>query len=360
MQDKILSISTRMATDEDVHLPTYDNTKLQAIEVCPTWGVVRYQMHKTYQSNNRAMALEAGSAMHEVFAAVRLYQLWKYDAPKEQACAFLEHHGRRLYGEDRFANMRAHLETGEDERTQCLNFCLEALYGSGYYDDPSDKRRTLSNLEEAAILYIERWDFHRHPIWIRDSNDPKSDVGIEVAFDLVITFTYESGRIRQYRFVGKFDGVQWRDDLLNIGENKTASRLDEAWRQAFTMSSQITGYCLAATVWTGVDTSRAVVWGLAIPLPKSYDNGGLVTEHVRRENYQYERWFSWFLHCVDIYEKFENNPTAAPRYTHSCSRYFRPCALIAFCDSDDEEQQLMLDEMIVEEWSPLHETTGGD
>lgn len=359
MQDKITSISTRMATADDAHLPTYDNTKLQAGNTCPTWGIVRYQMHKTYQSTGRAMALEAGSAMHEVFAAVRLYQLWKYDAPKEQAEEFLRHHGHRLYG-DKFENMYAHLRTDEDERTQCINFCLEALYGSGYFDDPSDRRRTMSNLEEAAILYIERWDFHRHPIWIRDSLDPTSDVGIEVAFDLVVTYTYESGRVREYRFIGKFDGVQWRDGVLNIGENKTASRLDEAWRQAFTMSSQITGYCLAATVWTGVDTSRAVVWGLAIPLPKSYDNGGLITEHVRRESYQYERWFMWFLHCVDMYEQYENNPTDAPRYTHSCNRYFRPCSLIPFCDSDDNDQKLMLEEMVVEEWSPLHETTGGD
>jgi hypothetical protein len=360
MTDKIVSISTRMATEDDAHLPTYDNTKLQAGNTCPTWGIVRYQMHKTYQSTGRAMALEAGSACHEVFAAVRLYQLWKYDAPEE-----LKTHLSYIMELGCMVQISSKtcvpiFLTDEDERTQCINFCLEALYGSGYYDDPSDRRRTMSNLEEAAILYIDRWDFHRHPIWIRDKNDPTSDVGIEVAFDLVITYTYESGRVREYRFIGKFDGIQWRDDLLNIGENKTASRLDEAWRQSFTMSSQITGYCLAATVWTGIDTSRAIVWGLAIPLPKSYDNGGLVTENVRRETYQYERWFAWFLHCVDMYERYENNPTDAPRYTHSCNRYFRPCSLIPFCDSDDADQALMLEEMVVEEWSPLHETTGGD
>jgi hypothetical protein len=178
-----------------------------------------------------------------------LYQLWKYDAPEELREAFILHHGASLYGADKFENMRAHLLTDEDERTQCINFCLEALYGSGYYDDPSDRRRTMSNLEEAAILYIDRWDFHRHPIWIRDKNDPTSDVGIEVAFDLVITYTYESGRVREYRFIGKFDGIQWRDevyltlvktkqpqDLMKPGDNPLLCLLKllvTAWRRRY-------------------------------------------------------------------------------------------------------------------------------
>ena len=357
---KLLSVTSRLATPEDAHIPAYDNTKLQAGNTCPTWGVLRYQMHKTFAHGGRAMALEAGSAMHEVFAAVRLYQLWKYDANPELRDEFLQFHGKRLFGESRFLNMRTHLTTEEDERTQCINFCLDALYSSGYYDDPSDRRRTLSNLEEAALLYIERWDWNRNPIWIRDQADPTSDVGIEIPFDMVLTFEFEGGIVRRYRFIGKFDGIHWRDGILHIGENKTSSRLDEAWRMSFTMSSQITGYNLSASLWTGEECTRAVVWGLAIPLPKSYDNGGLVTEHVRRDSHHFERWFNWFLHTVDIYERYENNPTAAPRYTHSCNRYFRPCTFIPFCDSDDEDQALMLEEMVTEEWSPLHETTGGD
>lgn len=363
---KIISIETRLATPDDAHIPAFDNTKLQAVNTCPTWGVLRYDMHKTFAHNSRAMALEAGSAMHEVFAAVRLYQLWKYDAPRELADEFLLFHGNRLFNSEenpcRFENMLDHLHTEEDERTQCMNFCLEALYTSGFYDDPGDRRRTMSNLEEAAILYIDRWDWKRHPIWIRDSMCPSSDVGIEVAFDIVCTFTHDDGGKLQLRFIGKFDGVHWRDGELCVGENKTASRLDEAWRMAFTMSSQITGYTIAASVWTGSICNRAMVWGLAIPLPKSnYDHGGLVTEYVRRADHHYHRWFDWFVHSANLYFTYKNNPHDAPKYTHSCNRYFRPCSFIPFCDSDDEDQHLMIDEMVTEEWSPLDEAKqGGD
>ena len=368
-QPKICSVSARLATPEDAHIEAYDNTKLQAVNTCPTWGVIRYQMHKTFKGSGRAMALEAGSAMHEVFAAVRLWQLWKYDLvfdDKPNTCGQLVmHHGKRLFGEQRFADMLAQVNPAEDERTQCLNFCLQALYSSGFYDDPSDRRRTMSNLEECAIMYIDRWDFRRNPIWIRDRNDHKSDVGIEIAFDVVLTFKLEDEDTgvhyeKEVRFVGKLDGLHMRDGSLVVSENKTASRLDDAWRMSFEMSSQITGYALAGSVFTQEQISKAIVYGLQVPLPKSADIGGMTTEYVSRETHHFQRWFDWFLYSVLTYERYRDNPTAAPKFTHSCNRYFRPCSMLAFCTADDDDQQLALSEMITEEWSPLHETQGGD
>lgn len=362
MSGKVLSVAVRLATEEDAHLPAYDNTKLQAGNTCPTWGVLRYQMHKAFASNSRAMALEAGSAMHEVFAAVRLYQLYRYQLqPIDPALALesLDYNGRRLFGDERFEEMFAELNRHEDERDRCMNFCLQALYSSGFYDDPSDRRRTMTNLEEAAILYIDRWDFNRNPIWVRDITDPHTDVGIEIAFDVVITYTFEGGVQRNYRFIGKFDGIHQRDDRIIVGENKTASRADEAWRLSFEMSSQVTGYMLAGSVWTEQPIERAIVWGSVLPVPKAYDNG-LVVEHVSRKDYHFARWFDWFLHTVDMYERYHNDPIAAPKYTHSCNRYFRPCSMLAFCTADDEDQKQALDEMVIDEWSPLHDGKAGD
>lgn len=376
---QITGVSVRMATEDDASLPVYDNTKLQAVNTCPTWGVLRYGMHKVFSANGRAMALEAGSAMHEVFAAVRLWQLWKYDLPTEYDYhhhelsasnlndpmpelttvraappRLVQYHGERLFGKERFGYMLEEVQKGEDERTQYLNFCLQALYSSGFYDDPHDTRRTMSNLEEAAIMYCDRWDFVRHPIWIRDISDPESDVGIEIAFDVVISYTFSDGSERSYRFAGKLDGLHVRDQDLVVGENKTGARLDEAWIQSFEMSSQVTGYCLAASVFAQRPIDRAIIWGVAIPLPKAYDSG-LTRTHVQRPSYMFERWFSWFLHSVQMYEAFENNPIDAPKYTHSCNRYFRPCAYIPFCTVDDEEQRLIITEMVDDEWSPLHD-----
>lgn len=355
---KVKSVSARLATPDDAHLFRYTNSNLVSMNTCPTLAIVKDQMQLGYPGNGRAMALEAGAAMHELFAAVRLWQLWKHDlprlAPGTDHTILIDYHGQRLFGKDRFDDMLAQAGgrnvsgdvVAEDDRTQCLNFCLQALYSSGFYDDPSDNRRTMSNLEEAAIMYIDRWDFKRHPIWIRDINDPESDVGIEIKFDVVITYEFEDGTTKSYLFSGTLDGLHLRDGEVVAGENKTASRLDEAWRQAFEMSSQLTGYDLAATVFAEVPVTKNVVWGVQIPLPKSYDYGGLIVEHVTRESFKTERWFDWFLYTVQQYERYKDNPHVAPKFTHSCNRYFRPCHMIPFCASDDEEQKLALAEMV--------------
>src|SRR4030095_15268438 len=57
-------------------LPKFDNVNITAVATCPTFGIMRYEHHKVYASNRRAMALEAGLAAHEAFASVRLGDLY--------------------------------------------------------------------------------------------------------------------------------------------------------------------------------------------------------------------------------------------------------------------------------------------
>jgi hypothetical protein len=362
---RIERVDVRLATPADAHLPAYDNTRLQANNVCPTWAVLRYQMHKVFKASSRSMALEAGSAMHEVFAAVRLWQLMHHDGLPELGM----HHGVRLFGADRFENMLHVAKQPEDERTCGLNFCLEALYTSGFYDDPEDRKRTMSNLEECAIAYFDRWPWRdRNPVWVRDRNDPTSDVGIEIPFDVVLSFHVTMNGAQQlleYRFVGKMDGIHvygTRVDRLRtvIEENKTASRMDDAWRDSFTMASQVTGYCLAATVFTEQAVRECCVRGITIPLPRNYDVGGLMNEVYSRDDFMFQHWFSWFLHTVQMYEVYANDPIAAPKYTHSCNRYFRSCSFVPFCGSPDDDKAEMIEEMVTEEWDPLAEVKAGD
>ena len=68
----IASIKCTPALEEHDGIPAYDNTRLVAINTCPVWGAVRYGLGLAMPSRSRAMALEAGSACHEVFAAARL------------------------------------------------------------------------------------------------------------------------------------------------------------------------------------------------------------------------------------------------------------------------------------------------
>lgn len=326
------------------HLPTFDNTKLNAIATCPTDGLMRYEKHKIAHEPSRSMALEAGSACHEVFAACRLLQLGK------RSGAHLTMEGERLFGKDRLVEMlKAHHGAGSDERLARLLFGLTALQTSGFFDDPSDKRRTMSNLEESCIAYIDRYDFEGSEITI-------NPIGIELPFDLLCRISTDHMHLA-FRLIGRLDGLHYvpRHKRFRIEENKTASRLDTAWSQSFRMSHQITLYMLAASLMVGTRVDHGLVHGLSIPMPKTYDYGGLLSEDVTRTDAQFMRWANWLIHIVGIWNAHKDNVLGAPQYAHSCNRYFRACQFIDFCEADQDERAEMLESFPIKEWSPLHE-----
>jgi hypothetical protein len=233
----------------------------------------------------------------------------------------------------------------------CKRGAIAVLDSGEFYDEPRDKRRTLSNLEECCYAYINRWRWN-DLVWMRDPGDPTADIGIEIPFDIVVSITGDV--YMQFRLTGKIDGIHWNAKRnLVVHDNKTASRLGEAWSMSQSMSHQYTGYCVAASVFTQHVVNDCDVLGLAIPLPKSYDFGGFVREPVYRNTYHYRRWIEWMVHTVQLTRQYADDAMNAPKYTHSCNRYFRPCSFIPFCYADDEEQRSILEEMEIAEWSPL-------
>jgi hypothetical protein len=356
-------IEMSIATKEEIDtLDKMDYTKLSAINMCPTWGILRYGMHKAMPGGGRSMALEAGTALHDCFAVIRLMQLSLYQGME----AHVLYHGQRLFGKDRWAAIVEGVR-GPDRDACVRNAALECLATSGYVDDPSDRRRTFNNLETSLLYYIQRWDFHRHPVWMRDADDPTSDIGVEIPFAIKIQpYTndgfsyYEDYELMPFIYTGRIDGLhcaaQDSEELI-IQENKSASRLDDAWRMSFDMSHQVTGYCVAGSLHTNTSISRGLVLGLALPLPR-YASDGLSIVDVYRDSHMKARWLQWLEYTTGIYNAYKDNPMTAPKHTHSCNRYFRPCSMIPFCASDDQEQRDMLTQMVTDEWSPLHDKAG--
>jgi len=346
------SFTCRQATQEDSQYETYDHTKLSAINTCPTWGILRYVMHKRMGEAGRAMALEAGSAMHECFSYIRLISLMnQYNHDEEFQDNLWLHHGGRLFG-DRLSVIGDAIADAADLMDVAKRGSIAVLDTSGYYDDPRDKRRTLSNLEECIYAYINKWRWD-HKVWMRDPTNPRSDVGIEIPFDVVVQLVGDGPYIT-FRLTGRVDGIHYNTagDLV-IHDNKTASRLNDAWSQSFLLSHQITGYCIAASVFTAEPVHKAEILGLSVPLPKSYEFAGYIRETVSRHNYHYQQWANWLVHTITLARQYAGNPIDAPKYTHSCNRYFRPCSFIPFCDSEASEQRIILTEMVDDEWSPL-------
>jgi hypothetical protein len=359
---KLISMDMRMATNEDDDLPPYDHTKLSAINTCPTWGILRYSMHKRMPNSARAMALEAGSASHEGFAAVRWYQYQAFQAKSKVQKAIALKHGNRLFG-SRFNRMYDTLSKGATHRTNTINFAIEAVESCGFYDDIADGRRTLSNIEEALIAYIDAYDMERYPIWERDATDPDGDIGIEIPFNIVVDIKWQNEELDvphceehlQTRFTGKLDGLHMNKDELIVIEEKTGARLDDSWLSQWVLSHQITGYCLAASTFTGVPCNHALVSGMRIPIGK-VPAEGIRKEYVPRSPLMFEKWANWFVTTIDMEQEYIDDVTSAPMFTHSCNRYFRSCSFLPLCACDTVEDKLqVIEEMEHDEWDVLNE-----
>lgn len=363
---KLISLNTRMATDEDSHLTPYDHTKLSAINTCPTWGILRYSIHKRMPGSARAMALEAGAAAHEAFAAVRWYQYQMFQVKGKVQKTNSQMHGIRLFGEARFERMQGVLSEGSTHRTNSINFAIEALESCEFYDDIGDNRRTISNISESIIAYIDAYDFERYPIWIRDKDDPLSDIGIEIPFDIVVDIEWEEHNLTgigdawhqetfQARFTGKLDGLHWNRDELIIIEEKTGARLDDSWLSQWILSNQITGYCVAAQTFTGEPCLHALVSGMRIPIGR-IPAESIRREYVPRKPIMFEKWACWFVTSALMEQQWKDNVVDAPMYTHSCNRYFRACSFLPFCAADSvEEKEQIIEEMEFDQWDVLAE-----
>ena len=66
------------------------------------------------------------------------------------------------------------------------------------------------------------------------------------------------------------------------------------------------------------------------------------------------QWANWFVHSVEMEQTYRDHVEDAPKYTHSCNRYFRPCSFVPYCASDNDEKSRIIEEMETDEWSPLH------
>lgn len=325
--------------DEDAKLPYYSHSIMEAIQTCPKWGLIRYKQRKYYKSNFRALALEAGSAMHEVFAALRLWQLGRVQGHLDH----MMFHGARLFGETRF---NACFWPKSDPRDEALSLCFEILNSGEYYDDPGDGIRTMANMEETTIRYVDEQMtvMDRNSIWVADPNDPTAPVGVEIVLDMVVDETI--------RFIGTIDGIvnNFTNKRIQNEENKTASRLDEAWRESFRVKFQPTGYMLLASLYIKQMITASKIIGIKIKQTRSHEDYLSFIEH--RDEHRIKKFFDALYFTHQLTMSYQDDALNAPMFTHSCNRYFRPCGFIDLCSAEAEDERLIYDSMETTPLSP--------
>jgi hypothetical protein len=287
------------------------------------------------------MALEAGEAMHQFFAAMRVWQLVKFQKLHDHA----EATGNRIFNEVRWGEIWKNVKKQKNDMDQLGQLAVDVLSTSGYYDDPSDPTRTMANMQTAAVVYArETYPYlHAWPIWVDDPKAPLKPVGIEQVFDVVLEYT-DGKRIR---YIGTLDGILCnasKDMRVTMAENKTASRMDKAWTESFKIRHQITGYMACGMALFGFKMYHARVYGCR--LKPMYRGEDVHVEFVSRTHDDILHWANWVRRQVEIFEEYRVDWEHSERRTHSCNRYFRPCALIPFCGDTPEGRRLQWDEMI--------------
>ena len=133
------------------------------------------------------------------------------------------------------------------------------------------------------------------PIYVEDEGNPRSLVGIEQVFDVVLTYddNYE------IRYIGTLDGVVQKKSIAEyfVDENKTAVRLGDAWRNAFDVKHQQTGYCAISTAVFRFKIMRCRVIGLRLK-PANKGEDVYPFETLPRTEDAIQHWATWVREMV--------------------------------------------------------------
>lgn len=348
----MLTYKVRKTTDEEFKdkMPYLTSSMVEAINTCPRFGIIHNVMGKRFVTGYRQMALEAGSLMHDIFAVLNLLHVGENQGFQDH----MHHHGKLLLPDGRWEQVFSYAtREGLKKKPNPERAAIATIASSDFYDDPNDKNRTISNLEICAIQLIAYHEARLTdlPIYIADPKDPTAPIGVEISLDGV--FEIDDG-FADYtiRCIGLADVVYANPDdktIVKLGEYKTTANMNDAWREAFNTRHQLTLYNALLNAYfpeRAQDDMETIMIGSAIPVRMTSTPVRHFTVERDQENIQ--DMLNTFKFTNGIKRQFEHKPLSAPMFTHSCSRYFRPCSLMDLCIAASDDQYDMLSSMEVE------------
>jgi hypothetical protein len=186
------------------------------------------------------MALEAGIAAHDAFAAVRLGDLY-FNGPQFYGEEFRTRNAavkraNQLFGAERCVSWMEQLQKGEDVERSIMLGALDVFETSGFYDDPDDKRRTIANIEETIIAYVTKYPLGKIMPVVAEDVLGRPFVGVEIPIDMYLRINVDDMGSLEFHFVGRCDGVMYSNTTKNkviVEDDKTASRLNDAWHESW-------------------------------------------------------------------------------------------------------------------------------
>lgn len=353
---QVIDYSVRPTLKSEHNLPYITSSMVEAINTCPKWGIIHSHQRKRFVTGFRQMALEAGSLMHEVFSVFNLWQL----AVNQNLPDHAMFNGIQLFGKDRWnaLDFTTIVEKSKSGNQQVMldKLAFAVIGTSDYYDDPGDRSRTLANLEHCAseLSFYFLMNHTAFTIYVECVDDPTSKVGVEQSLDVIFEPVYEDGSSASIRFIGLADTVYQNPvtRLVTLGEYKTTSQMNDAWREAFRTRHQISAYNGALEAYYENTSFNTILTGSAIPVRKTTVSVQHFT--VDRDREFVKHFLAAAAHALEVRNRYpESSAIFAPMFTHSCNRYFRPCSLLDLCSAEIDDQAIMWEQMeITDELSP--------
>lgn len=296
-----------------------DHSVANSMHSCPKYAMLRYINGMVMEGMGRAMSLEAGSALHRAFAFHRLWWMWNHPATGPVFKKRINLMGQRIFGvendEGMWPDMRRFLAKDKEQGV------LHALYTSGFYDEPSDKVRTMSNLEEALLYYVMQYDIEEYPPF-------------EVEVALPFGVEWDSGE--RLIYLGRADAVCSDGKDIIVEDNKSSTQVGaKGWEHQWHVSHQLTGYMIGASLKYNKPVRRARILGLKTKLPVKATSDSFMAIPTSRNDLQIEAFFQWLLDAWRKVLRFKDKPFDATMYTSNCYMYFTPCMFIPVCTSDN-------------------------
>jgi len=182
---------------------------------------------------------------------------------------------------------------------------------------------------------------------------PDGTLGIEVngTFALPIAHPHTGlGLIYSYRFdmlAEDCDGNYW------VVDEKTSSKLGDAWAFQWDLDSQMTGYCFGAKALLrekGLDPDKlkgAIINGVSI---LKYDYGHMRCPTMRMD-WEIDRWYHEMLRDFTDWKYAYLDQNHRQVLDHACALYNAPCAYARLCKS--REPHKIESGYVVRFWNPL-------
>lgn len=323
---------TPVLTLEDKELPWLDASMCDAILSCPRWGLVRYVAGQQMPQKGfaRELALEMGTALHQAFAAHHLHYAFH-----QMGCSLaMVHRGLvRVYDLEQVGDL---LDKIEQKDAQW--FCTEALLATGYYDDPDDKRRTLTNMETSFTQYLAAYNL---------DHSPPAIIGDEIAVELDVEFVIDTGADR-FRYIGRVDKIT---EDYRVVDLKTSTGIKGKWAKQWETAHQPTGYMAAVRTMLNASCNSGEIIGLQVPLPKNILDGVQVVQ-IYREERQFDEWLKWVINARRYMRVWDGREHEAPMHTQYCFRYFSPCPMIDLCAASTDDYIEGMKELEPYNWNP--------